>query len=189
MTDKDASLRIPPHGNHDHRKDLCEEHPYGDVGQIIAIILFLIIWTLDSFIFKFSTMPANYIPLAIRLLLAVLCFLAAGYLALKSHRVIFEEFRDPPRVIDKGVFSLVRHPLYLSVLLVYVGFFLTTLSVLSLVLFVCIFLFYDYIARFEEERLLDTFGKAYVSYREKTPKWFPRLKPQASVKKDAATKE
>ena len=178
MANKDNSSPIHSHGNHDHRKDLFEEHPYGHVGQITGIVLFLIVWSLDSFIFKVSTMPANHIPLAIRLVLAGVCFLIAGYFVLTSHKIIFEEHRDPPRVIDTGLFSLVRHPMYLSALLVYVGFFFTTLSLFSLMLFICIFLFYDYIARFEEKKLQEAFGEAYTSYKKKTPKWFPRLKPK-----------
>ena len=189
MTDKDTLAQKLSHGNHDHRKDLCEEHPYGHIGQFTGIVLFLTVWALDSFIFKVSNGPANFIPLAIRLGLAALCFLAAVYFALKSHQVIFEEFRDPPRVIDTGLFSIVRHPLYLSVLLIYVGLFLTTLSLFSLAIFIVIFLFYDYIARFEEEKLLEAFGEAYASYRGKTPKWFPRIRPQAPVKRDPAKKE
>jgi protein-S-isoprenylcysteine O-methyltransferase Ste14 len=176
MADKETLLQKPSHGNHDQRKDLCEEHPHGDVGQIIALILFLIVWSLDSFIFKISTMPANYIPLAIRLVLAGLCFLIAAYLVFTSHKIIFEEVRDPPRVIDTGVFSLIRHPLYFSALLVYVGFFFATLSLFSLLLIICIFIFYDYIAHFEEKKLQETFGEPYASYMKKTPKWFPRLK-------------
>ncbi len=170
MTDKNTSSPMHSHRIQDNRKDLCQEHPYGDVGQIVALILFLIIWALDSFIFKISTMPANHIPLAIRLVLAFLCFGIAVYLVFTSHKLIFEEYRDPPRVIDTGVFSLVRHPLYFSALLVYVGFFFTTLSLFSLLLFICIFLFYDYIARFEEKKLQEALGEAYVSYMKKTPR-------------------
>ena len=182
MTNRNPSSDILSHGRHDHRKDLCEEHPYGHLGQYIGVIVFLIVWSLDSFIFKASTGFTNFIPLTGRLVLAALCFLAAGYLALKSHRNIFEEVRDPPRVIDTGVFSIIRHPLYLSVLLIYLGLFFTTLSLFSLVIFIGIFLFYDFIARFEEQKLLEAFGEAYSAYMKTTPKWLPRFKSQVSVK-------
>jgi protein-S-isoprenylcysteine O-methyltransferase Ste14 len=110
--------------------------------------------------------------------LAGLCFGIAVYIVFTSHKLIFEEVRDPPRVIDTGVFSLVRHPLYFSALLIYVGFFFATLSLFSLLLFICIFLFYDYIARFEEEKLQEKFGEAYASYKKKTTKWFPRIRSE-----------
>ena len=180
MTNRDPSSEIRSHGRHDYRRDLCEEHPYGHLGQYTGVIVFLIVWSLDSFIFKVSTGFAHFIPLTVRLVLAVLCFLAAVYLAWKSHRIIFEDFRDPPRVIDTSVFSIVRHPLYLSVLLIYCGLFFTTLSLLSLAIFIIIFLFYDFIARFEEKKLVEAFGDAYVSYSATTPKWFPRFKSRVS---------
>jgi protein-S-isoprenylcysteine O-methyltransferase Ste14 len=181
-TNREPSSEKRSHSRHDHRKELCEEHPYGHLGQYTGVIVFLIVWSLDSFIFKVSTGFAGFIPLTIRLVSAGLCFLAAVYLALKSHRVIFEEFRDPPRVIDTSVFSIVRHPLYLSVLLIYCGLFFTTLSLFSLAMFIVIFLFYDVIARFEEGKLLEAFGEAYRSYMKTTPRWLPRFRSQASVK-------
>lgn len=181
MADKETASPGHSYGNHDHRKDLCEEHPYGHIGQIAGIVLFLIVWSLDSFLFKISTMPANHILLAIRLGLAGLSFLTAAYLAVTSHRLIFEEYRDPPRVIDGGIFSRVRHPLYLSALLIYIGFLFTTLSLFSLLLFVCIFLFHDYIARYEEKKLQEAYGEAYASYKRKTPKWFPRLSSRSQM--------
>ena len=164
------------HGNHDHREDVCEEHPYGDTGQIVAFVLFLILWIMDSFIFRFSTMLSDYIPLFVRWVLAALSFLLAGWIALTVHRIIFDEYRDPPQVINTGAFSIVRHPLYLSVLLVYIGFLFTTLSIVSFILFLGIFIFYDAIATFEEKKLEERFSEKYIRYKQKTPKWVPHLK-------------
>ena len=182
MTDRGPLSEVLSHGDHDLRKDLCAEHPHGHLGQFTGLIVFLIVWSLDSLIFRVSTVFSNVIPLPVRLVLAALCFLAAIYLALKAHRIIFEEFRDPPRVIHTSVFSMVRHPLYLSVLLVYAGLFFTTFSLFSLAVFVVIFLFYDFIARFEEQKLVEAFGEAYRSYMKTTPKWFPRFRSRVSGK-------
>ena len=173
MTKNVDSLKITHKRDHASREDLAQEHPLGDSGQIVALIIFLIIWSLDSFVFRFSTQLASYVPLYIRLILAALFFILAGYLARSGHAVVFKEFRDPPRVINSGVFSYMRHPLYCSVLLFYLGFVLTTLSLFSLALLVCIFLFYDHIAAFEEKQLEEKFGEAYKDYMEKTPKWIP----------------
>ena len=178
MTNRNPSSETLSHGRHDRREDLCEEHHYGHLGQLTGLIVFLIVWSLDSFIFQVSTFFTNFTPLTVRLALTALCFAAAAYLALKAHRIIFEEFRDPPRVIDTGVFSIVRHPLYLSVLLIYLGLFFTTLSLFSLAIFIGIFLFYDFIARFEEQKLLEAFGEAYRAYMKTTPKWLPRFRSQ-----------
>ena len=175
MGTKEALSKVCSHGNHDRREDLCEEHPYGDAGQIVAFVLFLIVWSMDSFIFHFSTVLCNDGPLFIRFVLAALSFLLAGYFSLTVHRIIFHEHRDPPRVINTGAFSMVRHPLYLAALLFYIGFLFTTLSFVSLLLFLGIFIFYDVIATFEEKKLEEKFGEEYILYKEKTPKWIPRL--------------
>lgn len=92
---------------------------------------------------------------------------------MSSHKAIFDEVRDTPRVISTGLFSYLRHPLYLAALLFYVGFLFTTLSIISLVLFVVVFIFYDYIAAFEEKQLEKKFGQEYIDYKKKTPKWLP----------------
>jgi protein-S-isoprenylcysteine O-methyltransferase Ste14 len=159
------------------RDDLGREYPYGDVGQLIAFILFLLIWIIDSFIFRLSTILADYLPLYLQLILAATFFALAGFLVRSTHVVLFKEMRNPPQVISTGVFSRVRHPMYLGVILFYLGLFFTTLSLLSLVFLVVIFLFYDHIASFEEKQLEQKFGKEYIDYKEKTPKWLPRLRP------------
>jgi protein-S-isoprenylcysteine O-methyltransferase Ste14 len=39
-----------------------------------------------------------------------------------------------------------------------------------------LFLFYNHIASYEEKQLEQKYGKDYISYKEKTPKWLPRSK-------------
>ena len=176
MTKKGHSPRIFRKEDHINREDLAREHPYGDSGQIIALIIVLMIWIFDSFFFRFSMFLADCLLLYIRLILAALFFVIAGSLARSGLRVVFKEVRDPPRVINTGVFSYLRHPIYLAALLLYLGFFFTTLSLISLALLVVIFVFYDYLATFEEKQLEQRFGQEYLNYKEKTPKCFPRLR-------------
>lgn len=160
---------------HRNREDLGGEHPYGDAGQVIFLVIFLVIWGLDSFTFRFSTILAAYIPLYFRLILAGLIFLYSGYLAQTGLRKVFIEERDTPHVIRTGIFSRMRHPIYLAALLLYIGFILITLSLISLALWVVIFFFYNYIAVYEEKRLEEKFGREYIDYCKEVPKWFPRL--------------
>lgn len=176
MSNKGDSPRIFRREHHNNREDLAGEHPYGDAGQIIALIIFLTIWILDSFFYRYSTFLADRLPLYIRVIPAAVSFGISGFLARSGLRVVFREVRDPPRVINTGVFSYSRHPIYLAALLLYLGFSLTTLSLISLAFLVVIFVFYDYLATFEEKQLEGKFGPEYLSYKEKTPKWLPRLR-------------
>lgn len=149
------------------------EHPYGDLGQIVFIALFLIIWVLDSFVFKFSTVLTGYIPLAVRLIVAAIFFGISLYLFRASHHVVSEARESERKLLQTGPFSKVRHPLYLSILVLYLAFITATLSLVSFVLWIFIFIFYNFIAAYEEKQLLDIFGKDYAEYKKKVPRWIP----------------
>lgn len=164
------------HHRHEDRKDLVGEHPLGDVGQIILLIVFLIVWIMDSFVFRFSTFLAGSLHLFIRLFLAALVLAVGLYLAQKSIQLVFKEERDTPQVIKIGVFAHVRHPMYLASILFYVGLIVATFSLLSLALGILIFFFYNHIAAYEEEMLGAELGEAYKEYKSVVPRWIPRLR-------------
>jgi protein-S-isoprenylcysteine O-methyltransferase Ste14 len=152
------------------------EHPYGDLGQIIILLGFLVIWILDSFVLKFSIFLIPYVPLYVRLIVAGLILVLAIYLARSGHRAVSDEVLSSPRLITDGAFSRVRHPLYLAALLFYVFLIVITLSLISLFVFVGVSIFYNYIATFEEKFLEQKFGQNYREYRKNVPKWIPGLK-------------
>ena len=158
-----------------HREDLPGEHPFGDAGQLIFLIVFLVVWVTDSFVLRFSTFAASYVSLLFRAPTGILCLLLAGYLAQQGMRVVFGEKRDAPELIDRGVFKLVRHPVYLGCILFYIGLVVFTFSLSAAVVCIAIMVFYHYIAKFEEKILLAEFGTKYEQYMKKVPMWIPRL--------------
>jgi protein-S-isoprenylcysteine O-methyltransferase Ste14 len=98
----------------------------------------------------------------------------AVYLFRSGHVVVSHEQR-PAEVVSSGAFRYVRHPLYLGCVLVYIGMTFATASLICLGLAVIIFLFYNYIAGYEERLLETKFGPAYVTYKKKTGKWMPTI--------------
>jgi protein-S-isoprenylcysteine O-methyltransferase Ste14 len=154
------------------------EHPYGDLGQIIILFGFLGIWILDSFAFRWSTFLTPHVPVYLRVIFAGGVFMLAIYLVRSGHRAISDEILSSPRLLTDGAFSRVRHPIYLAALLFYVFLIALTLSLISLAVLAGIFIFYDYIAAYEEKLLAEKFGQDYQAYRSHTPKWIPRLKPK-----------
>lgn len=157
-------------------KEKKGEHPFGDAGQIILLVLFLIVWAGDSFILHWSTFPAAYVPLAIRLIILGLALILALLLVQSSHFIIAHEER-PDHVVSSGAFQYVRHPLYLAALLTYFGMTASSFSLLSLAMLAGIGAFYNYIASYEEKLLEIKFGKDYQAYQRRTGKWVPRIKP------------
>ncbi len=157
-----------------NREDLSEEHPRGDLGQIVLGIIFVAVWGLDSFLLKLTTFPAAGVPIYLRAPVAAALVCTSLYLAVKAHRAVFGEVREPPGVISSGVFSHTRHPLYLSTILLYLGLVALTLSVAAFLLWVVICIFYDRISAYEEDRLAERFGDEYSDYTRQVPRWIPR---------------
>jgi protein-S-isoprenylcysteine O-methyltransferase Ste14 len=155
-------------------KERKGEHPFGDAGQLILLGLFLAVWAGDSFFMQKSTFLLDYVPLSIRLVILSLALITAVYLFMSGHVVVSHEER-PTSVVATGAFRYVRHPLYLGAILFYLGLAVSTASLFSLVLLVVIFLFYNYIAGYEERLMEIRFGEDYVSYKKRTGKWLPRI--------------
>lgn len=77
--------------------------------------------------------------------------------------------------VSGGVYRLVRHPLYASLVWMFLGASLIYLNYLAFLAAVLIFIpFMRYRALQEEELLLKEFG-AYKAYREKVGMFFPKL--------------
>jgi protein-S-isoprenylcysteine O-methyltransferase Ste14 len=149
------------------------EHPAGDAGQLALLGLFLVVWVLDSFFLRWTTLTAAWLPAVPRLVAAGLVMALAFLLAKAAHPVTEGE-EGTATLISSGVFARVRHPLYLGSLLFYAALTLATCSLASLGALVVIFLFYDHIAGFEERVLLERFGDEYRDYMKKTGKWIPK---------------
>lgn len=161
--------------HHHNKKDLAGEHTKGDLGQAIFFIVFLIVWILDSFVFQFSTIITIFIP--INIIFMVGFFVISYFLIVNGLKIVFVEVRDPPQVIKIGVFSRTRHPIYLGSIFIYLGLIVMTLSLISLPLLGIIFIFYNYIASYEEQLLIKMFGQDYLDYMDKVPKWLILPRP------------
>src|SRR4030042_6820015 len=155
-------------------KEKNGEHPFGDAGQLILLVLFLILWIVDSFFLRTSTLLSNPIRLYCRLVFLGLALATAAYLSMSGHDKICREQRGT-KVVSSGAFRYVRHPLYSACLLFYLGLAVSTASILSLALFVVIFIFYNYLSGFEERLLDEKFGEEYKKYKKKTGKWGPGI--------------
>jgi protein-S-isoprenylcysteine O-methyltransferase Ste14 len=160
---------------HENRKDLAGEHALGDLGQIIFLVIFLGVWITDSFFVKYSTQFSEYAPLYIRIPLAIVILIIAGYLAKKGLTTVFAEVREKPIVIRNGVFSVVRHPIYLGAILFYLSLLAVFFSIVSIFVWVVIILFYIYLCKHEEKLLIAKFGSSYEQYKLETPMLLPRL--------------
>lgn len=86
-------------------------------------------------------------------------------------------------LIDTGPFSLVRNPLYLGNILLWVGLAISA-RLIWLAPFIVLLLGLEYhaIVRWEEQLLTTRIGPPYVDYTRRVPRWLPMLRaPKALV--------
>jgi len=160
------------------RQGLGSEHPLCDRIQLLMLILFFVVWGIDSlsyFMFGYSTVIFEVLAFPV-LFAGMLVFLCLSfYLVSKSHKVVLEQVQDPPKLVDSGVYAWVRHPMYLGILLFCLAFLLISVSLVSIVIWIAFFIFYDRMAAYEEKSLIEILGEEYTAYQKRVSKWLPQL--------------
>jgi len=158
---------------HEGREDLIGENPAGDMGQIVFALLFTVVWIADTFFFKYTTFLNKHFLLSVRIPLGVILLFLSGYLARTGLSIVFGEEKEKPEVIRKSIFGIVRHPVYLSEILLYLGFLMLSISLYAAVVWICAIIFLHRISRYEERLLLSHFGVEYQKYMNEVPMWIP----------------
>jgi protein-S-isoprenylcysteine O-methyltransferase Ste14 len=96
----------------------------------------------------------------------------AGALALKGNRTPFPRPREGSELIQSGIYSRIRHPLYLSVFLLCAGWSLVWGSLIASIVSIAMAPFFDAKARREERWLREMFPE-YSSYEKQVARFVP----------------
>lgn len=122
------------------------------------------------------TMPALGRGLGLLLMLGGLVLLRFAFarFPLKAFAGLEEE--EHGDLVESGVYSWARHPLYSASLLLAIGLFLVFPRTDVLSALVAMMVYLPFGIYFEEEKLLKVYGEAYRRYRSRTGALFPRFK-------------
>ena len=161
---------------HEHRPDIAGEHPQGDLIQGLFFIVFIGAVIIDHLFLKTSTIFSPYFPIWARIPIAILILWFVWRLAVGGLRIVFGEIRKKPIVVNQGIFSQTRHPIYLGAILMYMAALVLTLSLAAAAIWIFIILYYRFLARYEEKLLIGKFGDDYRQYMTQVPMWIPRPK-------------
>lgn len=132
--------------------------------------LFVVVWVLDSFFIK-AAFYGSLAPWCLRVAGGLLVILYGAYLVDASHKLVIDV--EEPVLVDWGVYSIARHPMYLGIMLVYLGVAISTLSGASLLLLFGIFFVYDRFAAYEEAKIIEKMGQGYLDYQRRVHRWLP----------------
>jgi protein-S-isoprenylcysteine O-methyltransferase Ste14 len=160
------------------KNGLGSEHPLCDRIQLVMVILFFVVWSVDLFsyfFFGYSTVILEVLVFP-PLLAGTLLFLSLSlYLISQCHKAVLEQAHDQPHLVDSGIYAWIRHPLYLGTLLFCLSFLFLSASLVSFGIWVAFFILYDRMATYEEKSLIAILGEQYISYQKKVSKWIPKL--------------
>jgi protein-S-isoprenylcysteine O-methyltransferase Ste14 len=79
------------------------------------------------------------------------------------------------RLVQDGPLGIVRHPYYVSYVLILVGLTLTLTTLWPLLLALCVVIGMGPTAKVEEEHLITLFGEGYQQYQQRVGQFFPKL--------------
>jgi len=121
--------------------------------------------------------PWSYLMLmgqGISAILLVVGVLQTDTLSFVGLRQLFEEEEKSGRLVTKGLYRYMRHPLYTFGLLFLWLSPIVTVNSLVLYIFLTIYILVG--AYFEERKLLREFGQEYADYKAATPMLIPGLR-------------
>jgi protein-S-isoprenylcysteine O-methyltransferase Ste14 len=113
--------------------------------------------------------------------LGVLMFLVGGAVQLVALRTLGRQYsvyvtvQSDHQLVDNGIYRLVRHPIYLGLVLTMLGTTLAFSSWLVIPVIVLVTIFVSLRIRQEEALLSSEFGLEFESYRQRTKMLLPHL--------------
>jgi protein-S-isoprenylcysteine O-methyltransferase Ste14 len=116
----------------------------------------------------------HWIPSAILLAAAALTAVS-GFWALKRYGMAVDDWEDTTRLIDRGIFRYIRHPLFAGLMLLAMGIFIRRVTGFAALACFMVLLFLFLASRAEEKENLEKFGDDYRTYQHQTKRYIPFL--------------
>ncbi|MEA3313933.1 MAG: isoprenylcysteine carboxylmethyltransferase family protein [Caldisericota bacterium] len=137
------------------------------VAGILLVLAYLLLWFLVNPVGIEELRYVGWIILAVGL---VLIFLPMFVFRTKGKVKKGNDWTETSALVDTGIYSVVRHPLYLGLLLMYLAIILWSQHGLTIIVgiigMMCVYL----ISRQEDQRLIGKFGDDYKSYMHSVPR-------------------
>lgn len=131
----------------------------------ILILLNLKVWFTD---------PFSYHQIISWILLIMSIYpVVAGYILLKKQGKPTVNFENTSRLVKKGIYGLIRHPLYLSVFLFGTGVMMKDPGRIQIILGIVNLVAVYLTSRIEEGEMIAKFGNEYREYMRETKMFFP----------------
>jgi len=123
--------------------------------------------------YPFAFLPATFsIVAGVLLTVAGLGIIAAAFVKMRRARTNVEPWKPTTAIIADGIYGISRNPIYLGMILIYLGvsFTFNSFWFLPPIILVLIVMRYGVILR-EEKYLERKFGGEYLNYKNRVRRW------------------
>ena len=132
------------------------------------------IWSSHQYLFKIYNDNALLLYLGIAVSgLAITLFAISRFSLGRNYSPCYDSYM-PKDLNTTGVYSLVRHPIYSSNILLMIGIFISTGSLIIAANTIILFTYYIFSAIIEEKAIVKSFPK-YKSYKSRTGMFLPNF--------------
>lgn len=149
--------------------------------SILSTILFLGILVQAMFlpaVSVFSTNPfSQYVGYMVATAGVIVLLRSAKHISLGSFLGVrpISKSTEKTELIISGIYSKVRHPLYVGLLGIFLGYFLVSGTVGALIHLGCLIGYLPIGIYYEEKNLIAEFGDRYLGYKKEVPAFFPKF--------------
>lgn len=105
------------------------------------------------------------------LLVLAFCWTVLAQYQMSNSWRIGIDYEEKTTLVNRGVFKFSRNPVFLGVLLIYLGTFLIAPNALTFMLLILCYFILQIQTRLEEEYLVSTHGDIYLNYKKKVRRW------------------
>ncbi|MHA1882576.1 MAG: isoprenylcysteine carboxylmethyltransferase family protein, partial [Candidatus Thorarchaeota archaeon] len=146
----------------------------GILGYFATLVLYLLF-------IPVPLIPQLILPSWIRWVGIALALITVPYL-LWIHRTLGKQYaaelaiQSGHSVISIGPYHRVRHPMYTVFIVFSIALAFTTSDLLVLFFALLLSIPFPWVARQEEQMLIEQFGDEYIQYMERTGRFFPKLR-------------
>lgn len=102
------------------------------------------------------------------LVIASTTFNLKEFLGIETYEIKMES-----KLVTKGIYKFMRHPLYTGTILLLSGYFLYVPTLSVLIFLILTFVYIEIGSRLEEKKLLIEFGNDYTEYCKNVKRYFP----------------
>lgn len=133
----------------------------------------LLIGGIVTYFYPFPMLPGGLaVILGNLLFLSGVAVIAIIYLQMKRAKTNIEPWKPTTKILDTGFYGISRNPIYLGMILIYLGIscFFNSIWFLPFLPIVLLVIHYGVILR-EEKYLESKFGEDYLDYKKRVRRW------------------